>query len=133
MTTKLFSHKQLLEALYSALDIMDRAMIPFFLIGDTAKQVVNKEEELSGDGIHIGIKQKDIHASGLSVLNMLKGLNEGEENSYILTHEGVPIYVQVFKSKNSVIDAPDRVFYGYESFNVPNPMDKYLKIKHLLK
>lgn len=130
--TKSYEHKELLDALYYMHDLFDRALVPFFLIGITAKCAV-KNEELSGDALHLGVRKLDLTQSGMNVLSILTNAEEVTEKRIIYKTGGVPVHVHIYQKENRMITNPEYVMYMYESFRVPNQFDKYWKVKHLLK
>lgn len=123
---------ELLEALYFIYDILDRAMIPFFLLRTTAEDVIS-DRELSGDHVDVGICEQHLNKYGMSVIKQLAPTLIKDKNFFLLKHGEVPIRIQVVTSKSRMFLYPDVKFYKAEQFSVPNPFAKYWKIRYLIK
>lgn len=126
-----FNHDELLKALYFIWDMMDRIPMPFVLINDTAESVIN-HKDLSGDGVHIGVRDTDWNGTGLNILAVLMNAEETDKHKVKYSHNGVPIYVHIYKN-HPTLQSPDYVVYAHESWRVPNPYSEFLTVRNTLQ
>lgn len=140
--TKVFTTDQLNEALYHLVDVCDRCLIPYLLLDETARSII-QDNRLQGERVSIGVRTGDMTEGAKSTLKTLAsptydirlGMDnfEGLENGYSWTFRGIPIIIQVIKRNYGFITNPDYTFYMGEQYNVPNPWDKYWKTRSLVK
>src|SRR5258708_960227 len=121
-------HEQLLAALFFFWDGFERASMNFFLIRDTARQVM-ADTNLSGDKLTLGIRRMEWNGGQARVFQafmeheQIKPIKKGEDY-YLFDYKGVPVYLYVY-DENPCLDALDIVFYNNETFNTPNPFDAF--------
>ncbi len=122
------------DALYFVEDIMGRAVVPFVLLGEVAKSVVdNLDREVSAP-IEIGIRRQHYTQFAQSILPMfLPPDTVYEENKISFEHKGTPVTIRIIKGRFGFLLRPNEVFYKITHFSVPNPFDKYWKVKQLVK
>lgn len=138
----IYTKEQLDEALFHVVDIMDRCVCSYILLNDTAKSIV-EDDKLSGDGISIGVRLLDRTDSVDSTLRSLAsaadinvGIKEFSKSGegYSWVYQGIPINIKLIKSrKYEFINFPTKIWYWGEEYQVPNPFDKYDKVRGLIK
>ena len=124
-------------------DLLDRALCPFMVGGETAKSVSEQEPSLDGGKlrgrkIEILIRKRYITKEVLSSLKThpISG-NERTfretETGYYIEHEGIPIEIRVIKRDYPFFRTPDRSPYLIMDLGIPNPFEGYWKIRGIIK
>lgn len=122
------------QALYFVEDIMQRAMIPFVLLGDIAKAVIDNQDVIVNDPVTIGITRRSYTEYAKSTLPMFLPPDTIFANKEIkFEHNGTPVNIKIIDRNYQVLKNPDQVFYRITHFNVPNPFDKYWKMRNLIQ
>jgi hypothetical protein len=133
-----FTPQQLHDALFGALDLMERAICPFVLLKETAYKC--RESSSSIDFDLVGLKQIDL---GIKVNQLTKEVlstfetyakeyrNDGTDISFICN--GVPVVVRIIHRNYQVFNNPDTIFYKVEEFKIPNPFDKYWEMRGFIR
>lgn len=118
---------KLLKALYWVWDAFDRANVPYFLVYQTAEDVI-AQKDLSGDRVTVGIRKPEWLGGGRRLLDAFLGNPIIEEDNYAsYDHEGVPVIIHIFED-HECIQATDAVQYRYETFKVPNPYSTFTQV-----
>lgn len=127
MTTT-FSQDLLESALIDLDDMMARAALPYFIIGQTAKQMVNRDK-LSGDGLDVGVRRNELVPTALSTINTLQPelKLDGTEDGFTYFWQGVPIRVQYIDPNEEMFKRADKVWHNAWEYSIPNPWKEYLK------
>jgi len=123
---KTYEPQQLLNALYWIWDVFDRCNVPFFLVNQTAKDVI-AQRDLTGNKIEVGIKQTEWISGGRRLLDAFATPLSETEDSATYQFEGIPVILHVYKP-SECIEQTDMVRYRYEQFKVPNPYSKFVEI-----
>jgi hypothetical protein len=154
-SSKIYSREHLDRALIGVLDIFERASCPFFLLGETARSIV-EDGALDGSEIEIGIKAQHATKEALSALNTVlsdlelliannweiqdKGWGTGHfietrntAKKLRFMSEDVPVTVKIIRKKYSFLEYLDNVVYAFDDYKVPNPFDKYYKVRGIIK
>ena len=141
MSGPVLNKMQLDEAFNHLIDIMDRCLCPFLLLGETARSIV-KDNSLNGDGLYIGIRKPDFNDSTQSMLRTISSPNfdihlgidnfKQDDNGFSWSFKEVPINVRVIKQKYEFINNPTDVWYYADTFKIPNPFDKYWTARSLI-
>lgn len=132
-TTGLPSSQQLEAALFTAFDILERAMLPTLVLKDTAKQMREGYELHDLRQIDIGIRKAQLTPEVLSVLRAYAtDLREDSADLSFLV-SGVPVVIRVIRNHYAVLSNPDVVMYKYETFLIPNPFERYYSFRHIIK
>ena len=119
-------------------DIMERTLLVnnFLMLGETGKAMFEKRE-LSGDGLEVGIEKRYLTKEVMSTLRTYRPQAEFTEEgmTYISAYEkcDVPIHIKFIKQKYKFFEHPDTVFYLAGNYKIPNPFEKYLKARWLIK
>ena len=129
---KIWSDEQLYKALVYVEDLMDKAMMPMLLWGETAHSVFN--DELFGDRIQIATYQDSFNYLSESIIQdnakiEIKDMdNAGTCKSILRTEfEGVPIEILSVGRKDKYVNNPDTIRFRYASYLIPNPIKDYLR------
>ncbi len=122
-----FTHDELLKALFFMWDAFERSTLDFFLIKDTADQIISGGQ-LTGPHLDLGIRKLEWESGNRSIFDTFVE----HEKSYVGEKDGVyeykfgnvPIFVKVY-DQNPCLDSFDIVFYANETFNTPNPYKRF--------
>jgi hypothetical protein len=121
---------ELLQALYFIWDAAERGQLQMFLIGDTAKQVI-ANEDLKGDKITVGVRRNEWNSGQGRIAQTFmehelgtKAVELDSQVSY--KFRGVPIIIKLYE-ENPCLTSFDVVYYGYETFNLPNPYKTFVE------
>lgn len=121
------------RALFDVEDLMGRALVPFILLGETAKSV-KEEELLSGTAVDVGVRALDLNEFSLRTIKTFTfegGFNKTDWG-YQYTSHGVPVRISVITKKWKFFENPEKVFYGPATYFVPNPFIDYWKTRFLV-
>ena len=132
-----FTLGQLDNALRMAEEYMERSTIPFFLLGQTLKSVMEKEQ-VSGDKIEIGIRKQHLTKDTLGMLKMVVPdlvlfSDNGLTTKMEFRVDDVPVEVKVIHKKFKIVENPDKIWYKVTQYRIPNPVDEYWKARHFLR
>lgn len=121
-------NEKLMEALFFFWDGFERATMNFFLVKDTAKQIIDNQP-LSGDKITLGIRrmewnggQERVFGGFIEYENIVQ--EKISDNHIVFTYKNVPVHLYIYED-NPSIDALDIVFYNNETWNIPNPFKTF--------
>jgi hypothetical protein len=117
---------ELLKALYWIWDVFDRCNVPFFLVNQTAKDVI-AQRDLTGNKIEVGIRRNEWVSGGKRLIDAFATPTSETDNGATYQFEGVPIFLYVYDTSDC-IEQTDMVRYKYEQFKVPNPYSKFIEI-----
>ena len=124
-----YTYDELMAALIWVWDSFDRAGMTMLAVFDTAKQI-QKNEDLSGDGIDVAVRRLEWESGGKSILDaFLEHYNISYRISdngklAVYDHYGVPIRVHILE-ENECLSNYDTVVYRMEHFKLPNPYSKF--------
>lgn len=129
-----FTQEQLRNALFHIQDVFERAMCPFFVLGDTARHIVKEEEDFVGDeDIHVGVRQAALTKEVMSMIrSYIPDLEESKvQLSYF--HNSVPVVIDVIHGDYEVLKNPDLRYYYISEFMIPNPWKQYWQQHEFIK
>jgi hypothetical protein len=129
---KELSSEELTDALLFTQDILERAMIPFIVLGETASAILSADiPTLYGQVIHLGVMERHLT---LSTLQTVKDLLTNyhieyyiDDNIISFGYKNVPIEIDIIHGDYAFLNNPDSRFFNLTEFRVPNPFDEYLK------
>ena len=130
--SKEFTHEQLDKALFNVEDIFGRAMCPFLLLGQTAKDVV-EELYLSGNHVEVGVEERYLTKGVRSTLKTYIKNIEFKDEGFVYEVEGVPVKVKFIKKRYPFFKYPDSYFYLAGDYKLPNPFESYWKARFLIR
>ena len=125
------THEQLLEALYYIFDAMDRALMNFVLVGDTARSAM-QNRLLTGDKVTVAVRRNEWESGARRIVDAFA--KPKEETKTIVKYEvnGVPIVLHVLE-EDTTIKSPNTLIYQNEYFKIPNPFSEFEKIFSFIK
>jgi hypothetical protein len=122
------------EALFFVEDQLNRSQIPFFLLGETAKQA---REGFSGGfegDITLGLLKKDYTDSGSSILRMLMPHHtEWGDKKITVVYNGVNVEIKIIHRNYDFFKNTDIVIHSVSDFCLPNPFNKYWAARNLIQ
>lgn len=118
--------EKLLNALYWIWDAFSRAHVPFFLVGQTAKDAM-ANKELTGDKVTVGTRRMEWVSGGRRILDAFAQPLEEDQNKATYEFEGTLVIVHVYDDHDCIMNT-DSINYKYESFKVPNPYKTFEEI-----
>lgn len=129
-----FSYPSTEAALYFLEDVMGRALIPFMLLGDVAKSVIENLDVEVTTPIEIGIKKKHYTEYARKTLPMfLPPDTVYGDKEITFTWDNTPVTIKIIHRDYKVFDVPDKVFYKITDFDIPNPFSTYWKQRNFIQ
>jgi hypothetical protein len=118
-------------------DVAERAMLPYVLLGDAAKQLVDGVDGFNGNDLQVdklewGIPQRNLTPE-IKSLFLVWRFESWDDKGFKYEFQGVPVYVHIFTRKYKFFDLPDMKFYGPDFFKIPNPFKTYWPMRHMIK
>lgn len=104
---------------------MDRALINFYLVGDTA-QAVKARKDLYGDKIQIGVRRLEWESGARRIADAYALPKEDRETEVEYEFNGVPVILYVLEDSETLTNF-DTALYNAEYFKLPNPYDQFEK------
>jgi hypothetical protein len=129
---KKFDTHELMDALLKLQENMERAATPFIVLGDIAISMQGYSDlPLESEGIKVALKRKDMHEPYMSILKdvLPKTANWSDKKITYEHTNGVPITIKIIDKNYGCLRNPDKNFYMAYDFNLPNPMEEYVKIR----
>lgn len=130
--SKQFSDIELMRALYDVQDVLERALCPFVLLGETARSL-KETAFLSGDGVYIGVLKKHITKESKSTIQIYLGKHEIREDGIDYDVNGVPVHVKFITKNYQFFKNQDFTFYMANEYKLPNPFETYWKARYLIQ
>jgi hypothetical protein len=117
-------------------DMMIRSQIPYTLLGDTAIQV-RKQVPFTLDHVEVGVQKRHFTQDTTRLFNTCM-LNEKMPNVSFdkdieLVRNGVPIKIKLITRMYAFFQNLDFAFYFADEYNLPNPWEKYVKSRYLIR
>lgn len=133
---KYFDHQQVFEALQATDEILERCQLNYFLLENLAEQIyLNVPFFKNIEEITLGIQRKDWTEVSKSLIRSvhLKDLMIEEDAIEFKNPNGVPTVIWIINKRYEFFQRPDLVWHSYTQFRVPNPFEKYWKVRFLIK
>lgn len=118
-------HDQLLSALYWVFDFMDRALINFYLVGQTA-QDVRANKLLSGDRVQVAVRKLEWESGARRIADAFATPLNDYGQSVEYEYNGVPVILHVLED-STTLSGFDTAIYENEYFKFPNPYEQFAK------
>lgn len=131
--TVMFTPAQIQAALLYTEDILDRAVVPFLLLGDVAKQMDEGYVGFEASELEIGIKRRDFSQGAREIIEMLIPGIILEGNRYSFEVEGVPVTIRIIERNYTFLQNPDTRHFYLGVFRLPNPFKAYWQVRALLQ
>lgn len=128
-----YTHDELHEALLKAEDILDRALCPFILIDETAKQLLTESPTLDLPEISIAVMKKHWTPEVKSIVMMYQKDIELNKVNAMFKVGVVPVVIWVIERDYSFFQNPDTRWYYQTQFRIPNPFRQYWKDRDLIR
>lgn len=125
-------HLSVRDALLYVEDLMERAVMPFVVLDETAKALY-ENQPLEVREIDIGVLKKDLTEYGSATLKMLQPELEFHKKTASFEHGSVPVVVWIIESDMDCFKRPDTIFYEVTSFNIPNPFLEYWNKRNYIR
>lgn len=122
--TKQIPTRELNLALMDIEDVMERAMCPYFLLGETAR-CVYKHEDLHGDSIEVGVLDTSLTKEVLSVFKQYIGEITTDLKTITYIWNGVTISIRIVKQNYTFLKNPQDGFYNFGDYKLPNSFEDY--------
>lgn len=124
-------------ALRDLTDLVEKAMLPYILLGDAARQMKDGCDGFSGnelkiDKIEWAMFERNLTPEIKSLFNtwMFEQWGDKGFKYQILT---VPVYVHVVTRRYNFFELPDMVYYGPDMYKIANPFEKFWKARFIVK
>ena len=127
-TIPIYSHYDLLTALFWVWDAFDRAQMGMFLVYDTALSAMNNSI-LKGDKITVGTRLLEWNSGSTPILKAFTGEPIFISEKYIdfsNPFNSVIVRVYLFET-HSCIESTKQIMYENEAFMVPNTYEQFIK------
>ncbi len=118
-------HEALLKTLYWVHDFMDRALINFYVVGDTAK-AVRENTDLSGDRIQVAVRKNEWESGARRIADAFATPLKDNIQSLEYEYDGVPVILHVLED-STTLTSFDTKIYRSEHFKLPNPYEQFEK------
>jgi hypothetical protein len=126
-----FTDDQLAKALLRIEDTLGRALLPFVLLGDTAKGVM--AERLYGNKVELGVETKHLTKEVYSTFNFYEPDRKEHDWGWSFDIDGVPVNIRFITKRYPYFKNKDIRFYRSGEYMLPNPFDEYWKVRGLIK
>lgn len=133
------SSEQLKEAFYAFEDVMERLHhCPYFPLKSTARDMsLSPDNELTDDKLYFGVRKREWTDNRQSLFEIvskhLKFDFTQKDNKFNIELNGVPIELTLITKSYKVFEKPNISFWGVTEVLMPNPIDRYLKIQHIVR
>lgn len=128
------THGELHDALMYIQDMLERASIPFMVLGNIAKQLIFTDlPSFDADKVHVGVMKNHYTQSGRSMLLSMIQKYEEVDNKVLLEYRGTPIQIDIIQSEYEFFKNPDCKFYMMSEFRTPNPFIAYWNLREIVK
>lgn len=118
-----------LQALNELDYVFEGAMIPYVLLGETARRVKGVEQLEGLPEIEIGVLKRTMNS--YVDRTFTDRWNEWKDKTVRVLN--VPVKIKYIQRNYKFFDNLDTVTYYAGTFNIGNPFDKYFKTRHLIK
>lgn len=131
--TKEFSIDELNKALFDFETLMERCLVPFLLLGQTAWDI-ESGFQLTGDKVEVGVQTKYLTPEVLSTIKTYKNTQlDKTVKSWTYLVDGVPVRVKLIHRNYKFFKHPEMKFYWGGDYQLPNPMADYWKSRFIVQ
>ena len=125
------------DALRWIAELLECSQIQFLVLGDLIKPMVD-DVAAEVEKIEIGVNKNSWSETTKSLMRtfFLRTPFEGIDLDVPilkLDFNGVPIEIKVIQRNYEFFKNPDTAYYWTDEYKIPNPWDKYLKSRYLIK
>jgi hypothetical protein len=110
-------------------DVLQRAQIPFVVLGTVANQMYHNEQ-LKVHKIVFGVLGQ--YAAAKELTGMLPAIEPHIQeltDGWQIIYEGIPVYIRILPKQYPTIINADMIFYMYDAWKIPNPFNIYWEQK----
>lgn len=134
-----FRSDDLNKAIMDIYDMTERTQINFIILGDLAKTIHDKKDQVFTDHLEFAIPKNAVVPE---IHRLFTGTWLFKETKYGYTYDYVPpthwdvhipVEVHVIKGDYSFFKNPDHGFYRVDDFYIPNPFEEYWKVRGLVR
>src|SRR3990167_7713535 len=104
---------------------MERALINFYLVGDTAASVRAKKD-LFGNKIQVAVRKNEWESGARRIVDIFAPPIKDNRNTVEYEYNGVPVILYVLEDSET-LSSFDTTIYAQEYFKLPNPYDEFVK------
>ena len=126
-----FSEEELYKALMFIEDIMERVVVHYVVMRDTAYSIYHGNE-LKGREITVGILKKNITKEVLWTFESLLKDIRMTDRGFIYLFGKIPIVVKFINKHYKFFDCPNFKYYRTGQYDVANPFDKYWNMRYFV-
>lgn len=112
-------------------DQMERCLIYDYVILGDASRAIFEGRQIDTNKIEVGIKGMQFTPEVLSLFKEW-GYYKGTDLQWHTSFEGVPITFKIIKRKYNFLKNPDTKFYDVDEYHLPNPFEKYWKMRAMI-
>lgn len=124
-------------------NLLESASLPVVMGGDVAEQIVN-HKKLNAKEIEFLVKKSDLSEYAISTLNsamhkLHKETPEKVDRNKLdkrwkdgVMHEGILIKFNIVKQDKGFLKRPDQAYFWGGMIKVPNPFEKYWRMRGLV-
>lgn len=131
-----FTTRELIDALFSVEDLMERCLCPFVLLDETARQVreeaKNLQPYLDLNEISVGVRKPHLADSVKSMIKTVMPQAEWTPNTITYQHNNVPVVIWIIQKDNEVFARPDKIWFYTTDLYIPNPFQVYWHNRDIL-
>lgn len=109
-------------------DLLQRCLLPFILLGNTAKSAL--KGKLLTNEIQVGVKENELTKQAISTLKTLEKDIVETEKGYTYTKNGIKINILKLDQNNRFYQNPDAFFYQGSEYLIPNPFHEYWEARN---
>ena len=119
-----------LKALNTLDYYFEGAMLPYILLGETAKRMREQGYLDDLERIEIGVWERDLNKYARNTLRDRMG-EDWMNKEHII--EGCVVFIKLIKRKYEFFKRLDTIPYWGGSFHTANPFDKYWKARYIVQ
>ena len=115
-------------------DLGERLQIFPILLGEVAKQIHDNPDptfDLKVTSIEWGLPKRNLTPEVVSLFNTWNFTPNAKGYEY--SFEGIPVQIRIYKHRYEFFERLDTKFYKVDEFKLPNPWEKYWKIRNLIQ
>jgi len=104
----------------------------FVILGDIAHKALNYEQ-IYAKKVQVAVFKTDMQDFKVGTFKMLAPDAKFTDSKILLKFEDIPIEIKLLKKKYTFIKYPNRIPFFHATYFVPNPFEKYWRMRNLLR
>lgn len=122
------------EALYFIEDVMERMRATYVLLGQCARSAVDNLDQTVHQPVEVGVLKQNYTEFMKSMLPTFLPPNAVYTDKKItFTVKETPVTIRIINRNYEVFKNPSNVYYKITQFPIPNPFEKYWKMRHIIQ